>query len=88
MKKGSNHMKIMAICCGLPLIGFMLIGVLGVRAPSLETILFLACPIGMGYMMLTMHRKDGNEGKSCHQSEEEKQEIPENLSKLQENEPG
>ena len=84
MKKGFNHMKMMAICCGLPLVGFMIIGVLGIRAPSLETLLFLICPIGMGYMMLTMHRKDEHaEENSCCASGEEKQENQENTGTLQ-----
>jgi hypothetical protein len=85
MKKGFNHMKMMAICCGLPLVGFMIIGVLGIRAPSLETLLFLICPIGMGYMMLTMHRKDEHkEENSCCASEKKEQDNPENIGNLQE----
>jgi hypothetical protein len=85
MKKGFNHMKMMAICCGLPLVGFMIIGVLGIRAPSLETLLFLACPIGMGYMMLNMHRKqEHTEGSSCCASDETEQDSHENTGGLQE----
>ena len=34
-----KHMKMMAICCGLPIVGFLLIGLLGIRSPSLETML-------------------------------------------------
>jgi hypothetical protein len=85
MKKGFSHMKIMAICCGLPLIGFLLIGILGIRVPSLEMLLYLACPIGMGYMMLTMHRKDEHaKGKSCSETDEGKLDMPQNIGDLRE----
>ncbi len=87
MKKGFNHMKMMAICCGLPLLGFMIIGVLGIRAPSLETLLFLICPIGMVAMMFMMHRKNEHtEGSSCCESREEEQDNPEDIRNLQESE--
>ena len=86
-KKGFNHMWIMAICCGLPIVGFMIIGALGTRSASLETLLFWICPIGMGAMMLMMHHKEGHkEGSSCCASGEEKQKNPENLGSLQEGE--
>ena len=51
-----GHMWMMAICCGLPIIGFLAIAVLGISMPSLETALFLICPIGMIAMMYFMHR--------------------------------
>lgn len=53
-----GHMWMMAICCGLPIIGFLAIAVLGISLPSLETVLFLLCPIGMIGMMYFMHRDD------------------------------
>ena len=62
--KGHNWM--MAICCGLPIIGFLAIAVLGISLPSLGTALFLLCPIGMIAMMIFMHR-DGC--KSSRQNE-------------------
>jgi hypothetical protein len=46
-----GHMWMMVVCCGLPIIGFIAIAVLGVSMPSLETALLLICPIGMMYMM-------------------------------------
>jgi hypothetical protein len=46
-----GHMWMMAVCCGLPIIGFIAIAVLGISMPSLETALLLICPIGMMYMM-------------------------------------
>ena len=51
-----GHMWMMAICCGLPIIGFLAIAVLGISMPSLETALFLICPIGMIAMMYFMYR--------------------------------
>jgi len=56
-----GHMWMMAICCGLPIAGFLAIAVLGISLPSLETALFLLCPIGMIGMMYFMHR-DGRAG--------------------------
>jgi hypothetical protein len=86
-KKGFNHMWMMAICCGLPIVGFMVIGALGISSASLETLLFWICPIGMGAMMLMMHRKNEHtEGSSCCESKESKQDIPENIRSLQESE--
>jgi len=51
-----GHMWMMAICCGLPIIGFLAIALLGISMPSLETVLLLICPIGMIGMMYFMHR--------------------------------
>lgn len=68
----SNHMWIMAICCGLPIIGFLALVVLGISLPSLETALLLICPIGMIGMMYMMHRdssaRDSDQG--CDKSEQ------------------
>ena len=60
-KKNDNHshkghMWMMAICCGLPIIGFLAIAALGISMPSLETALLIICPIGMIGMMYFMHR--------------------------------
>jgi hypothetical protein len=51
-----GHMRMMAICCGVPIIGFLAIAVLGISMPSLETALLLICPIGMIAMMYFMRR--------------------------------
>jgi hypothetical protein len=74
----AKHMWMMAICCGLPIVGFLAIGALGVSAPSLETLIALICPIGMVGMMYMMHRdsrkKEGGHS-CCHtESTEEKTE--------------
>ena len=68
----AKHMWMMAICCGLPIIGFLAIGALGINAPSLETLIALICPIGMVAMMYMMNRDKQGEGKghSCCQQEE------------------
>ena len=60
-KESSNHSHkghgwMMAICCGLPIIGFLAIAGLGISMPSLETALLLICPIGMIAMMYFMRR--------------------------------
>jgi hypothetical protein len=69
----AKHMKMMVICCGLPILGFLTIGILGISMPSLETLFLLICPIGMMYFM---HRdSQGKEGgHSCCQSEESEDE--------------
>ncbi len=85
MKKGLNHIWLMAVCCGLPIIGLMLIGVFGISSSSLETLLFLVCPIGMGIMMLKMHSSHEHaKGSPCCDSKGKTQDNPENINVLQE----
>jgi len=87
MKKGFNHMWMMVICCGLPIIGFIVIGALGITSASLESLLFWICPIGMGAMMFMMHRKNEHTGESsCCESVEAIQGSSENMKGLQGNE--
>jgi hypothetical protein len=59
-----GHMWMMAVCCGLPIIGFIAIAVLGVSMPSLETALLFICPIGMIGMMYMMRRDSCTESKN------------------------
>jgi hypothetical protein len=59
-----GHMWMMAVCCGLPIIGFIAIAVLGISMPSLETALLLICPIGMIGMMYMMRRDSCTERKN------------------------
>ena len=59
-----GHMWMMAVCCGLPIIGFIAIAVLGISMPSLETALLLICPIGMIGMMYMMRRDSCTESKN------------------------
>ena len=53
-----GHMWMMAVCCGLPIVGFLAIGVIGISLPSLETFLLLLCPVGMIVMMYHRNRSD------------------------------
>jgi hypothetical protein len=78
----AKHMKMMVICCGLPIIGFLTIGILGISMPSLETLLLLVCPIGMIGMMYMMHRDNQSERKdnSCCQPEKLENELVDDSS--------
>jgi len=71
-----KHMWMMAICCGLPIMGFLAIGLLGLSMPSLETLLLVICPIGMIGMMYMMRRdsRGKEKGKSCCESEKSEDE--------------
>jgi len=70
----AKHMWMMVACCGLPIAGFVAIGILGISMPSLETLLLVICPIGMVGMMYMMNRdKQGNRN-SCCQSEKSEDE--------------
>lgn len=60
----SKHMWMMAVCCGLPIIGFLVIGAIGISMPSLETLFLIICPIGMIGMMYMMHRDSQQKEKS------------------------
>jgi len=60
----AGHMKMMVICCGIPVVGFLAIAALGIEAPSLETLLALACPVGMGVMMYMMRKKSEPQGQT------------------------
>lgn len=68
----AKHMWMMAVCCGLPIIGFLAIGILGISMPSLETLLLVICPVGMIGMMYMMNRNSQGSEKSgsCCQSKE------------------
>lgn len=68
----SGHMKMMAICCGVPILGFLLIAGLGLSLPSLETALLLICPIGMIVMMVMMRKKSDHSAYSCCQPDSDK----------------
>jgi hypothetical protein len=79
-KQGHSHVKhmwMMAICCGLPIIGFLVIGVIGISMPSIETLLLLICPIGMVGMMYMMHRdsQQKEKGSACCESKKSVEET-------------
>jgi hypothetical protein len=68
----TKHMWMMVLCCGLPIVGFLAIGALGISSPSLETLIAIICPIGMIGMMYMMHRdqqKKNDGGHACCQNE-------------------
>jgi len=67
----AGHMWMMAIFCGVPIIGFLAIGLSGVNVPSLEIVFFIMCAIGMVGMMVMMNRdSDGKEkAQTADQSE-------------------
>lgn len=54
----SRHLKMMAICCGVPIVGLLLISYFGISNASLETLLILICPVGMVTMMVMMRKKE------------------------------
>ena len=78
----TRHMKMMAICCGLPIIGFLAIAILGISMPSLEILLLVICSVGMIGMMYMMNRdSQGKEnGHSCCQTEESEDESVTGIS--------
>jgi len=65
-----NHMKMMALCCGLPILLVLSISFFGIQSESLDSLVFLLCPLLMGGMMF-MNRKKG--GSSCCDSDETKE---------------
>lgn len=70
----AKHMWMMAVCCGLPIIGFLVISAIGISTPSFETLFLIICPIGMIGMMYMMHRdsqQKGNAGCDSEKSSEE-----------------
>jgi len=69
----AGHMWMMVIFCGIPIIGFLVIGLLDISTPSLEPLFLLVCSIGMIGMMVMMQRdSDRNEKQhSRHLSEKE-----------------
>ena len=79
----SGHMKMMAICCGVPIVGLLLISYFGISSALLETLLILICPIGMVAMMVMMRKKEHghshDQNHSCCHTSSAKQE-PDNAS--------
>lgn len=76
-----GHLWMMAICCGLPIVGFLAIAGLGVSLPSLETLFLLLCPIGMAGMMYFMHR-DG-----CAHGRQDEADVPARSDEVAGNDP-
>ena len=47
----AKHMLMMVACCGVPIVLLAAIGLYGISSQSLETMILLICPLGMGVMM-------------------------------------
>ena len=54
----AKHMLIMAVCCGTPILLLAGIGIFGISYHSLEMMILLICPIGMGIMMWLMMKEN------------------------------
>jgi len=73
--KMHNHLKMMFICCGLPIVALIAISAFGLSFKNMDNLLLFACPIGMGVMMYIMNKS--NKAKSCCHQEEEIELLPE-----------
>ena len=64
-----SHLKMMIVCCGLPLLVLFAITILGIDIPSVEILILIACPILMVTMMSRMNKSSSNaEQQSCCQT--------------------
>ena len=69
-----KHVGMMAICCGLPILLLLGIGAKGISSESLEFMILLICPIGMGLMMWMMMRGNKSHTEAAAKSEENNEE--------------
>jgi arginine exporter protein ArgO len=62
----AKHIAMMAVCCAVPILLLAGISVYGIASQSLETLILLICPIGLGAMMWMMMRshKSASEGRA------------------------
>ncbi len=52
----AGHMWVMVVFCAVPIIGYVVIALLGISTPALGTLFLLICMIGMTAMMVMMSR--------------------------------
>lgn len=60
----AEHMWMMVIFCAVPIIGFVVIALLGISTPALGTLFLMICIIGMTAMMVMMSRDSHATGKN------------------------
>ena len=78
-----KHLGMMAICCGLPILLLLGIGAYGISSESLEFMILLICPIGMGLMMWMMIRGNKPPAEEAVKSEAVKNnEEPEKITTI------
>ena len=64
-----KHLGMMAICCCLPILLLLGIGAYGISSESLEFMILLICPIGMGLMVWMMMRGNKSQTEAAAKSE-------------------
>ena len=70
-----KHMWIMAACCAIPIVGFLVIGATGAAFSFFEPLFSLICVAGMGYMMFSMHKDHTREKDALCQGNRTKEEA-------------
>jgi len=62
-----DHLLMMIICCGLPIIlGLIAVYFLGLSKNYLFWIFLIICPLSHYFMMKYMHKDNKNKGSKCH----------------------
>ena len=64
---GTKHMKLMMLCCMLPIVAIVAVAALFPGASYLSFLFILICPLGMALMMLPNFLSKKKKSKeSCH----------------------
>gem|GEM_PF-1589902 len=64
----SRHLWMMALCCGLPILGFLLLGSSRSSSPSLATFLVLICPVVLGAVLVLNSEDEDRKNQSVRQT--------------------